>query len=673
MKLKFFTSTHRLQRSHRRSLIAVSILVAFLTLGSSNLLIGAILYWDFDHSTAGLQSGSGNWDTNYGIGNRNWKSASNGTGSDVSWNQNDDAVFQTSGTSLVTLTSAISVNSITFNGAGYTIAGGTLTLTGAGTITNNTDATLSSVLAGTVGMTKLGSSILTLSGANTYTSVTTVKAGTLIMGAAAPSGSAGALGNAISDVLLGDTTGSSNASLLTGGAFTVGRAVTVQSGNTGTITLGGNTAAASSFTGAITLGTASSAKKDATFVAFAGGSVNFSGVIGENTSVAGVSNLTIGDSTHAGTVKFSNVANTYSGTTTINNGATLEITKLASGGSNSSIGNSGSSAGAGSVATDLVIDNGTLKYSGTGDTTNRLFTIGSGGAAIDASAAFNAAINFTGTGSLVADTTGSRTLTLTGASTGANTLTSVIANPTMSGTTALTKSGAGTWVLNGANTYTGTTKVSGGKLSVGSTGVVNFTVGVSISGGEFNYNSTTALSQPVTFSLSGGTLSGTGTVTGAVSVSSGNTYSAGTVVDPGTQAFTNGLALVSGSIFSWDLDATTTDPGANTANSGSYDSVTGNGSGTGIFKVVLGSNSFTDGFWNTHKTWNNIFSGSNPTFSAFAGTGVATNGLVSGEGQFTYTASTLTWTAVPEPTSAVAGILLGAGLFRRKRYQRQLA
>ena len=101
--------------------------------------------------------------------------------------------------------------------------------------------------------------------------------------------------------------------------------------------------------------------------------------------------------------------------------------------------------------------------------------------------------------------------------------------------------------------------------------------------------------------------------------------------------------------------------------------VTGNGTGTGTFKVVLGSNSFTDVFWNTHKTWNNIFSGSDPTFSVFAGTGVATNGLVSGEGQFTYTGSTLTWTAVPEPNSAVAGILLGAGMLRRKRNQRQSA
>src|SRR5207249_3164393 len=99
------------------------------------------------------------------------------------------------------------------------------------------------------------------------------------------------------------------------------------------------------------------------FVALAGGTATFSGLIAENTSVPN-SNVVIGDFTHSGTVKFSNVANTYTGTTTIGNGATLEVTKLANGGTNSSMGNSGTSAAAGSAATDLVIDGATFKYTG---------------------------------------------------------------------------------------------------------------------------------------------------------------------------------------------------------------------------------------------------------------------------------------------------------------------
>ena len=272
-------------------------------------------------------------------------------------------------------------------------------------------------------------------------------------------------------------------------------------------------------------------------------------------------------------------------------------------------------------------------------------------------------MTFNGAGYTIAGSS----LTLTGAGGNISVNADAAISAIIAGSVGLTKLGSSTLTLSGVNTYTGTTTVSGGKLTVSSSGLVNFTVGVTIGAGEFIYNSDTALSQPVTFNLTGGSLSGIGTITSTVTLSAGNTYSAGAVGAPGTQAFTGGLTLASGSIFSWDLDATTTDPGANTANSGSYDIVTGNGTGTGTFEVVLGSNSFTDVFWNSNKTWNNIFSGSNPTFSTFAGTDVASSGLVTGEGQFTYTGSSLTWTAVPEPTSALAGILLGAGMLRRKR------
>ena len=51
-----------------------------------------------------------------------------------------------------------------------------------------------------------------------------------------------------------------------------------------------------------------------------------------------------------------------------------------------------------------------VKYTGTGDSTNRLFTFDPNGAAIDASA--NGALNFTGTGALVASGSGDRTVSL---------------------------------------------------------------------------------------------------------------------------------------------------------------------------------------------------------------------------------------------------------------------
>jgi hypothetical protein len=39
----------------------------------------------------------------------------------------------------------------------------------------------------------------------------------------------------------------------------------------------------------------------------------------------------------------------------------------------------------------------------------------------------------------------------------------------------------------------------------------------------------------------------------------------------------------------------------------------------------------------------------------------------SSEGYFSISGGTLKWTAVPEPTSALAGLLLGGGLLRRRR------
>ena len=111
----------------------------------------------------------------------------------------------------------------------------------------------------------------------------------------------------------------------------------------------------------------------------------------------------------------------------------------------------------------------------------------------------------------------------------------------ITGTGGVTQIGSGSTVLNAANTYTGTTTVSAGKLTIGSTGTINSTGAVSIGAGEFNYNSSTALSQGVIFSSTGGTLSGSGTITPAVTVSSGNFLSPGNSI--GTLSFGTGLTI----------------------------------------------------------------------------------------------------------------------------------
>ncbi len=92
-----------------------------------------------------------------------------------------------------------------------------------------------------------------------------------------------------------------------------------------------------------------------------------------------------------------------------------------------------------------------------------------------------------------------------------------------------------------------------------------------------------------------------------------------------------------------------------------------------VFAIVLGTgNSFSDAFWNTDKSWTNIFTAGSSfnlaeIYSSFGGTHLASDGLVAGGGTFTLSAGTLNWSAVPEPSTALAGLLLAAGLLRRKR------
>ncbi len=196
------------------------------------------------------------------------------------------------------------------------------------------------------------------------------------------------------------------------------------------------------------------------------GSGSFSGIIANGTGGSlTFTKVGTGTQTLSGT-------NTYDGVTTINGGV-LSVSTINNGGVAGNLGQ------AANTPDKLVLNGGTLRYTGATASTDRNFTVGTNGAVLDASGA--GAVTFSGTPTLTG--TGPRTFTLTGTNTDGNTLQGAIPDLGTSVTT-LVKSGAGAWLLTSFNTYSGTTTVSGGTLSLtGPSGSIPNSIAISIASG----------------------------------------------------------------------------------------------------------------------------------------------------------------------------------------------
>ena len=162
----------------------------------------------------------------------------------------------------------------------------------------------------------------------------------------------------------------------------------------------------------------------------------------------GIANIGQGSATDG--VGGNYTANQYTGDCSLN------ASVLANGGVASSIGASTS------AATNLILDGGTLFYTGTSAaTTNRLFTVTQNGGAIYA----NGGLTLNNGGPIVFSGTGDRTLSLEGETTAVCTFGNDIGDPT-SGKTSLTKIDPCTWVLasTAVLTYSGNTNMNMGTL-----------------------------------------------------------------------------------------------------------------------------------------------------------------------------------------------------------------
>ncbi|MGO8897425.1 MAG: autotransporter-associated beta strand repeat-containing protein, partial [Isosphaeraceae bacterium] len=460
--------------------------------------------------------------------------------------------------------SGLSVAEVQFTAGGYSISGDALTITGSSGVgfDNQTGAngfsdniTLGASLTFTeeAGTLSLGGVIsgsdnliqgasgttgtLVLGGVNTYTGTTTVSAGTLSIAA----------------------------------DDNLGHAPT--SATPGSLTLSGGTlATTASFTLTTDRGISLGAS-GGTIDAAGGTTLTYGGI------AAGSGSLI---ETDTGTLVLSG-ANTYSGTTTLN-GGTLKIA------ADNNLGHAPTSATPGS----LTLSGGTLATTASFTlTTDRGISLGTSGGTID-----------------VASGT---TLTYGGIA---------------AGSSDLTKTDAGTLVLSGANTYSGTTTLSAGTLQVGVANALP---------------STSDVTDNATLDLFGhsdtiGALSGSGTVTssvaGAVTLTVGATDDSGSfsgVIQNGSGAVA--LAITN----SETLSGTNTYTGTTTINGGtltiSADDNLGAAPGsptTGSLNLDGGTLETTASF--TLNTNRGISLGTSDTIDVASGTTLTYGGIIAGSG-----------------------------------------
>jgi fibronectin-binding autotransporter adhesin len=366
---------------------------------------------------------------------------------------------------------------------------------------NNVPTTYSGALSGTGSLVKVGTGTLTLDGASTYTGKTSVAAGTLtvsslnsVVGGAASSSLGAPITSANGTIAIGATTVAGSLNYV-GAGETTDRIIDL-AGTTGGATISANGTGALVFSSNLTATGAGA--KTLTLSGSSDAAINniIQGAIVDSGSATSVTKSGMSTWVLAGN-------NSYTGATVVGTGGTLKIGATGSGGNGPlgtvAAGTTISSGGtldlngftlANAEALTLNgngVSSGTstagalLNSSATGVNYSGLVTLGSASKIVA-----NGNINLTNTGTITGATFG---LTLDGTATGSS-ISSIIGTTTGG----VTKAGIGTWTLSGANTYTGTTAVSGGTLvlnaNTGSLAASALTFNGN--GGTFNYDNTSS-------------------------------------------------------------------------------------------------------------------------------------------------------------------------------------
>lgn len=290
---------------------------------------------------------------------------------------------------------------------------------------------------------------------------------------------------AISGPISNGSTGGTVAVNVSGGTLILSGSNSYTGGTTlddGTLSLGNANALGTS--GAITFGggtlqfsAANQGDYSARFSAAANQAFNFD-TNGQNVTLAASLVSSGGTLTKTGTGRLTLLgAANFDGDTNIQNGS-LNVSSI----SNSPHINFGAGA-----------NTGALVYTGPGQTTSAIINLGAGlgtgGGLIEQ--AGSGVLKFTGANTATGGQ--KHTLTLQGSTLGSGEIAGAIVDNSATNNTSVVKNGSGTWRLSGANSYTGTTTITGGTLFVSGAAVnplVNNTAGTIINGGLVQFDHT---------------------------------------------------------------------------------------------------------------------------------------------------------------------------------------
>lgn len=203
------------------------------------------------------------------------------------------------------------------------------------------------------------------------------------------------------------------------------------------------------------------------------GTLNFmrSGNYTVSNDISGAGTINIGGfETLSSIVTFSG-SNSYTGQTRIFNGGSLSVATLNSvvGGTATSNLGAPTTVENGTIALGHLDTTGSIRYSGTGETTDRVIDLAATTGATAIYQSGSGLLRFTS--DLSVSGVGAKTLTFRGSGSGLAEFAGVISDSS-NGATNIGKNDSGTWVLSAANTYTGSTTVSAGILRLAGAGTL---------------------------------------------------------------------------------------------------------------------------------------------------------------------------------------------------------